>query len=266
MERLDRFMAKHPRVCRLLVTLVWVAVEFWLLWMEWPTVLTAVLIFVPLLASLLYVNAAGGRLIKKPLQILKAECDPYPFLEEMNVQRTYPGNDATKQIREIDYAMALRCVGECEKAFALLSSINIDKNPGMLPNAKVVYYNNLMDLCVLMGKHPEAVIWYEKTAQIFGDMRPGKLKENLRSTVESNRALYHFCKGEYDRALQALGQAKVESLSDRIENAMMYGRVYLAMGEAEKAVRPLTFVAENGNKLYFAEEARQLLEKIPKEA
>jgi FimV-like protein len=42
----------------------------------------------------------------------------------------------------------------------------------------------------------------------------------------------------------------------------MFARTYLAMGELEKAKKPLQFVAENGNKLYFATEAKELLEKI----
>jgi FimV-like protein len=62
--------------------------------------------------------------------------------------------------------------------------------------------------------------------------------------------------------LRVLGQAKPENMNERIENAMMFARTYLAMGELEKAKKPLQFVAENGNKLYFATEAKELLEKI----
>lgn len=262
MEKLDRWVAKHQRASRLFMFVFWILMEIWWLDLGVPTLIAIIFLVVAFLVSFVTITAAGDRLLKKPLEVLKNQCDPYPFLEEVREQQNYPGNNATKQIRAINYALALRCIGEYERAFALLSSINIDKNAGMLPNAKVVYYNNLMDLCALMGKHQEAAIWYEKTMQIFGDMKPGKLKENLRDTVESNRALYHFCRGEYDRALQVLGRAKIENLGDRIENAMMYARVYLAMGETEKAVRPLTFVAENGNKLYFATESKELLAKI----
>ena len=261
MEKLDRFMAKHPRFCRFVVILFFAAMFCGWYVMDRPMLLVPVLLVV-LVYGLWFVFAACDRLWKKPLEILKNQCDPYPFLEEMNEQRTYPGNDAAKQIREINYATALRCTGEYEKAFALQSSINIDKYAGMLPDIKVVYYNNLTDLCQLMGKHQEAVIWYAKTLQIWNDLKPGKQKEKLRNTVESTRAAMHFCKGEYDQALQVLGRAKIENLGDRIENAMMYARVYLALGDTEKAVRPLTFVAENGNKLYFATEAKALLAKI----
>ena len=202
--------------------------------------------------------------LRKAINEMNTACDPYPLLQEAQLQQTYSGPAAGKQIMTINCAVALRGIGEYDRAYALLEMTNIDKY-AMPLSMKLGYYNNRMDLCFLMGKYPEAVIWYEKMAQIFGDMKPGKQKEKLRKPVENNRALYHFCMGEYDRALQALGQATVESLSDRIENAMMYARVYLAVGETKRAIKPLTFVAEHGNKLYFATEAKILLEKIDME-
>jgi len=262
MEKLNRWMAKHPRAGRLLMTAFWVVVEIWWLDLGVPPWAAMVFAIVAMLACHAYINAAGDRLLKKPLEVLKSQCDPYPVLEEMEAQRAYPGNHAAKQIRDINYGLALRSIGQYEQAYMLLRSINIDRHAGMQLVAKATYYNNLMDLCTLTGKYAEAVIWYEKLVQIVEDMKPGKLKEQLCKAVESNRADYHFCKGEWEQTLQVLGMAKIENLSDRIENAMMYARTYLAMGETEKAIKPLTFVAENGNKLYFALEARELLAKI----
>lgn len=262
MEKLNRWMAKHPRAGRLMMTVFWVVVEIWWLELGVPPWAAMVFVIVAMLVCHAYINAAGDRLIKKPLEALKTQCDPYPMLEETKAQRAYPGNHAAKQIRDINYGLALRSIGQYEQAYMLLRSINIDKHAGMLPVAKATYYNNLMDLCTLMGKCAEAVIWYEKLVQIVEDMKPGRQKEQLCKAVASNRADYHFCKGEWEQALQALGTAKIENLSDRIENAMMYARVYLALGEVEKAIKPLQFVVENGNKLYCATEARELLAKI----
>lgn len=262
MAKLDRWVAKHQRASRLFMLVFWILMEIWWLDLGVPTPIVIIFLVVAFLISFVTITAAGNRLLKKPLETLKNQCDPYPFLEEIKEQQSYPGNNATKQIRTINYALALRCIGEYDQAFALLSATNIDKNAGMPPAVKVVYYNNLMDLCMLMGKNQEACIWYDKLLLIFNDMKPGKQKDRLRRTVESNRPTYHFCKGEWEQALQTLGTAKIEYLNDRIENAMMYARTYLAMGETEKAIKPLTFVAENGNKLYFATEAKELLAKI----
>lgn len=265
MEQWNRWMAKHPRIAGMLIGVAMVVIGKWWLWMGVPKWLTYPFLGVALIVFALWAGAAGARLLKKPIEYLKEQCDPYPYLEEINVQREYPGNGTAKQLRDIDYAMTLRCIGEYALSYELLMQINIDKYGGMIPAYKVIYYNNLMDICTLMGKYPEAVVWYEKLLQLFHDLKPGKQKERLRKTVDSNLAGYHFCKGEYDRALYALSLAKPENMNERIENAMMYARTYLAMGEREKAKKPLQFVAENGNKLYFAKEAKMLLEKITME-
>ena len=262
MEKLNRWMAKHPRLAGMLFVIPLVFVGTWWLSMGVPKWLTYPFLGVATVVFVLWAGTAGARLLKEPLKCLKEQCNPYPYMEEINVLREYPGDGTAKQMLDIDYAMTLRYIGEYELSYALLTQINIDKHAGMLPMYKVIYYNNLMDLCALMGKHQEAVIWYEKLLKLFNDLKPDKRKEQLRKSVEANRAVYHFCREEYPQTLNALSLAKPENMSERIENAMMFARTYLAMGETEKAKKPLQFVAENGNKLYFAIEARELLVKI----
>lgn len=263
MEKLSRWIAKRNIWITRIGAFVLCVLVIWgqLVW-DWPVFLGLLLYFGGYYLLALLVGSRADSLLRAPLKVLKEQCDPYPFLEEVREQQCYPGTEALKQMRTIDYAMVLRSIGEYDQAFALLSTTNIDKYAGTQPAVKAIYYNNLMDLCMLMGKHQEAVIWYDKLLLIFHDMKPGKQKDRLHHLVDTNRAMYHFCKGEWEQALQALGTAKIENLNDRIENAMMYARVYLALGETEKAIKPLQFVAENGNKLYFVTEAKELLAKI----
>ena len=262
MEKLNRWMAMHPVLFRILAVILWVAVGVWWMDLGVPKWLALLFVAVATYVYSVYIITADQRLLKKPLRILNDQCDPMPLLEECIVQRLYPGNGRQKQMREINYAMALRNVGDYDGAYLILSELNIDKYAGTLPLVKVIYYNNLMDLCELMGKHQEAIIWYEKLRMMYHDMKPGKQKEQFRHTLQANLAEYHLCKGEYDRALHALSETAPRNLSEQVENAMNYARIYLAMGETEKAIKPLQFVAEKGNKLYFATEAKLLLEKI----
>lgn len=261
MEKLRRWTAKHFYV--LLIALpASLGIVMALIPDEWIWgSLVGILLWAGMLCILLRIITLRDRYLRKALDAMKHDCDPYPLLQETQEQLTYPGPKSGKQLMQINYALAQREIGEYEKAQALMESINIDKH-ATIPSVKMVYYNNRMDICALCGRYAEAVIWYEKTAQIFRDLRPGKQKEQLRKAVEENLALYHFCKGEFDHALQVLSQARPQNMNERIENAMMYARTYLAMGEREKAKKPLQFVAENGNKLYFATEAKALLAEI----
>lgn len=261
MEKLNRWLAKHNRaavITTVIVGGVAVAAVPDVPLLDIPMEL---ILYISTVILALWIASRPTYFTNKALKKLKDECDPYPLLQEMQTQLTCSYAKSIKQMILINQALALRVIGDYERAYSILESVNIERF-SVNHAVKLIYYNNRMDICALMGKHQEAVIWYGKTTQILQDMRPSKQKERLRSVVETNRAVYHFCNGEYDLALCCLGQAKPETLCDRIENAMMYGRTYLAMGETQRAIKPLQFVAENGNKLYFATEARELLAKI----
>ena len=261
MEKIKRWAAKHFYALLILLP-VSLGIAMACIPDEWIWgSLVGLLLWSVMLFVLLRIITLRDRYLRKALEAMKNDCDPYPLLQETQEQLTYPGPKSGRQMMEINYALALREVGEYEKAQALMESINIDKH-AIIPSVKMVYYNNRMDICALTGRYAEAVVWYEKTAQIFRDLRPGKQKDQLQTAVEQNLAVFHYCRGEFDLALQVLGQAKPQNMCERIENAMMFARTYLAMGETEKAKKPLQFVAEKGNKLYFATEAKELLEKI----
>lgn len=261
MEKMRRWAAKyfyHLLVALPLGLLIGVNLipEEWI----WGA-LVGLLLWSLMLMILLRITKLRDSYLRKALDTLKDNCDPNPLHRETQEQMTYPGPKLGKRIMTVNYAMALRALGEYDKSLEILQAVDVE-GPAVPQMVKFVYNNNRMDLYALLGRYDEAVIWYEKTAQSFHQMKPGKRKETVRPTVEQNGALYHYCKGEYDLALGVLHKAKPENMLARIENAMMFARVYLAMGEREKAVKPLRFVAEKGNKLYFATEANMLLEKI----
>lgn len=266
MKKVARWVAEHQKGLKIAATFLWWGCGLYVfLSTDIPASVALLLVLVLHTFYNTFISASSDYLQQEALKPLYNECDPYPFLEEMKTQQTYHGSEVTKQGRVIHYALALRNVGAYEQAYMQLCGINIDKYAGMVATNKAVYYNNLMDLCFLMGKHQEANIWYGKATQIFHDLKSGKQKERLRRSVEDNRALYHFCNGEYELTLQVLSKTQPKDLRDRVENAMMYARTYLAMGEPEKARKPLQFVAEKGNKLYFATEAKGLLANIKME-
>ena len=262
MEKLNRFVAKHQTGCRIAVMIIWILWALLMINLEFPMILAYAFTAVGAFVCSVAISASADRLLKKPLEILNQQCDPYPMLQESAEQLSYPGNGAVKQVRIINHAMALRQVGQYDQAEITLRSVNIDKHPGLLPIAKVAYYNNLMDLCVLTGKYQEARIWYEKTVQIFTDIKDSKQKKALEKTVATNRAWYCFAGGEYEQALRILEENRPENMLQQIETAMTCARIYLRLGQKEGAVQALRFVEQLGNKLYAVQEARQMLSEM----
>ena len=100
MKKMARFMVKHTGLMTIVGLVVLpvscVIIGDALSFSDWLTyTLAAVFVFCWILLTI----TAGTYLLKESLEILNNQCDPYPFLKEMNAQRTYPGNDVVKQIR-----------------------------------------------------------------------------------------------------------------------------------------------------------------------
>ena len=98
-------------------------------------------------------------------------CDPYPLLNDTEMLLNSGVKGMMKQVAQINHCVALRCTGQYEKTYEILKGINIDKEAGIIPLNKAVYYNNLTDICTLIGKYDEADVWNGKLMQIYGDLR-----------------------------------------------------------------------------------------------
>lgn len=105
MEKVYRWLAKHQTAARLLSAILWALLGAWWMLLGVPQWMTLLFVAVAVYIFSVYITTADQRLLKKPLETLKNQCDPYPLLEESNVQREYPGNGPQKQMRDINYML-----------------------------------------------------------------------------------------------------------------------------------------------------------------
>ncbi len=262
MRKFDRWVTKHYTVISRATSLLWAgfAVAGIMVW-RWHILWALLAYFVGNIVTALLLARCGDRLRREAIASANQNCDPYPLLEEMRTQLHYSLPPMQMLMTEINYALALEHTGEYQQAYQRLNDINI-AHPRISPNVRLVYYSNRADLCFMMGKYEEVITCHEKAVHSLENMKPGKSKETLRSLVESNYGMHHFCKEEYDAALQALEQAKPRHLSDRVSNAFTAARTFLALGEKENAIEKLQFVVENGNQMYVVTVAKDLLAEI----
>ncbi len=263
MDKMYRFMAKHRFVSKILGSAFLCGAYTWLfLIFHLPTWLIVLFDLLFIFLTHVVVDNSAGYLMKKPVAELDDNCNPIPLLEEMEEILGYNNTDLVQQMLMINYALAQRCIGNFDKAYEILSSINIDKNAGMLPISKVVYYNNLMDACMLSEKYEEAVVWYSKLKQIYADIKDSKQKAELEETIKSAEAIYYFCKKEYDKALDISNGVVSMNRRMKVENTWFCAKLLIQMGDMQAAKEKLTYVAENGKQLYCAKEAKELLSQI----
>ena len=264
MKRVQRWIANHPRLCKFVMAfsitlLCYVALDPNTFSFGTRFLITFSLLF----SGFLTINTMPERLMREPLEILEQQCNPYPFLEEMERQMPLIQENFQGQLTQINYAMALVQTGQNEKALETLESINIDRFPTASPFAKFVYYNNLCDVMMRMERYAEADIWYRKAQAIFQDLPNNKLKQRLDRTAQMNEIEALYRDQAYATALRKLARIPCNTQRSLMDAALLAARCNLGLEEHDKAREKLQYVIDHGNRLACVQEAKRLLEKLP---
>lgn len=264
MKAVYRWIAAHPGLSKFLIALF---VTFFGMVTMHPDIvpfgIRYLVIFLMLFYGYLFVNTIADKLMKQPLEILEQQCDPYPFLEEMELQQSRCKDNFQGQLTRINYAMALVQTGQNEKAVEVLESINIDRFPSISPFVKFVYYNNLCDVMTRLERFSEANIWYEKSRMIYQDLPDNKMKRSMDRTAKMNEIEHLYREGDYQLALRKLSWLPCNTPRSVMDGALLAARCNFALGEYDKAREKLEYVVANANRLASARDASELLEKLP---
>lgn len=215
-----------------------------------------------LLISLSFSTSCLNRVMKDSFQSLYKDCDPAPALQTSSELLQYKQPESSRQVLLINYCVALREMGEYQKALDILSSINIDKCSGTLPVTKVTYYNNLSDIYDLLEDPAQSEIWYSKMMQIYKDMPNNSFKKALGSAVSSATAAHLYRIGNYEEVIPVLKQMKTEDLAHNIDSALLWAKTSLQLQDTQTAKKQLQYVIENGNRLYAVTVAQDMLDAM----
>ena len=209
-----------------------------------------------------FIQSCANYLLKQPLEELNKKGDPMPLLKETQELLKCKINEANMQYISMMYCAALRESGEIEKASAILNSINIDKFYGVLPVVKVLYYNNLADVCELLGDEEKSSVWITKMFQIYHDMPENKAKKQISNAVTFAKANEYFKKGDHKQAAVLLDRIITCDLPLKLETLLLRAKIALSLNDTETARDNLDYIIANGNKLYSVTAAREVLQKI----
>ena len=214
---------------------------------------------------LLIAGFMGSRwvtLLKKPEKLLDDTCDPEPFLEELRRQKNYANPLAIRYNRTALEASALVILGQPEEAYGLLQPLQEKVFKHKMIGTQLCYCTAMVGVCRALDRRYEMENWHSKKMELMGKLKNKRLKQQTEASMPIYMARYYAYRGEYDRSMEALRAVKPEKMYDRVHVAMLCAQNDLAKGETERARAALRFVAENGNKLYIAAEARRLLETL----
>lgn len=261
MTKFYHWVAKHKRTAFVLFSVAFCLV-YSLFFYWWSIPLWAILLFdgFLLLVNYAFVSSCSLKLVQKALQELDNSCDPYPLLEETEKLLSYKNAKTAEQNLLINHCVALRYTGEYQKVYDTLSAINIDKYAGTLPFVKCVYYNNLMDICLLLEKNEQAELLYAKTTMLYADIKNKKQRKALEPNALCAKASDCFRRQDYAQTIQILSEMKPANARMEVGIALLCAEAYLKLGEPERAKAKLLYVIGHGNKLFCVTEARRLLD------
>jgi tetratricopeptide (TPR) repeat protein len=207
-----------------------------------------------------FVNSVSDLLLREPLEKLENGCDPYPLLQEAELQMKHLPDSFQGQMIQINYALALVQTGSYEKALETLEAVDMDKYPN--PIAKFIYYNNLCDLMTRLDRYPEADSWYRKSLEMLDSIPNKRLRERLDRTVEMNAIEALYRDQDYSGALRRLARIPCPTPRSVADAALLAARCNLGLEEWDKAKEKLQYIIDNGNRLQCVTEAKALMDTL----
>lgn len=264
MKPIYRWIFNHDKLAKtILIILVTVLCYVLLDPMVYSFGIRFLITFTLLFSCFTFVGSMPDKLLREPLEILENQCDPYPFLAEIKLQFGSAQDNFRGQMTAINYAMALTQTGDVEKALEVLRGIDIERFPNTSPFAKYIYYNNLCDALTRLERFSEADEWYRKARELYHQLPENRLKKQLDRTVQMNEIEALYRDADYTCALSKLARIPCPTQRALMEAALLAARCNLRLDENDKAREKLQYVADHGNRLACAQEAKAILNNLP---
>jgi len=222
----------------------------------------AVLDVIVALVNAIYVGSVNSYISKGALDKLNNSGDPEPLLAVTMELMENKNNEAERLNLIINHCVALREMGELERARDMLEGIDIDKSAGKAPYIQFIYYHNYADICRLVGDIERCKALYGRAMQIYEHQLKGSAKDSLRDIVLFDEAhmLYDDC--DMEGVLDRLDKIKDAPLTTRVEAELLRARVFIKKGMKKEAMAGLDGVIATAPKLYAARVASELKREI----
>jgi len=160
----------------------------------------------------------------------------------------------------IDHGVALSSRGQKERNLQLLASFTEADIKRLGKYLSVQYYHNLSSAYHNTGDFENAEIYYQKMLEAYEVIREKKTAQRIYGDFLPRAEATHLRRlGEYEKAAEILREVKCVTVYDKVWNAFQLAECDRNLGRLAEAREKLRYVAENGNKLYIAEEAKTLL-------
>lgn len=263
MDSFCRWVASHHKPVRtVLSVLLGLGIATLILRFDFPYLLAFLLIYP---CSVLLVTAlvsCGGRFQNRALRIMMDQCDPYPFLHELQTQLSYGYAPGYEMMLRLNLATALYNTGSAQVALNVMKLIPIEKKGRTNRLMKAMYYNNLTTFSSQMGDTAGAEDAYEKFLELANGKAKKALEKHYPQLMPLAEADHLYRIGEVRTALAKARTATEKTVMDRVTHAWFRAKCAIALEDYDTARRELNYVIAHGNKLAMVQDSWAMLKKL----
>ena len=263
MDSVCRWIARHHKLTRTILSLLLgLCIAMVHLCLDVPFLLAILLIYPCSILLVTALTACGGRFQNRALKIMTEQCDPYPYLQELQTQLSYDYPPGIEIIVRLNLATALHNTGSTQVGVNVMKLIPIEEKGRARSVTKAMYYNNLATFLSHSGDAAGAEEAYRK----FLELADGKAKKVLQKRYPHLRTLaeagHLYATGEYAAALEKCRGIPPKSAYDRVSIASFRAKCCIALDDPDSARRELNYVIANGNRLALVNDAWEMLKKL----
>lgn len=190
-------------------------------------------------------------------KIVNQDCDPVRFFEIMKKQRKWYKHDKVKlAIIEFNCAVSLMLLGRYEEAKETILGID-KKYMFMNEGSSIAYILDLLLCYYELGEIEKAESLFRENVEKLSTTTNNRVRKNLEILFASR---YYYLQ-QYEKSYIQLEALLSSELNTRLYITILH---YLAKmdpinGRKELAISRFREIAQKGNKLWIAEESRQIL-------
>ena len=197
------------------------------------------------------------------MNVLDKELDPEKFIELTENEYNKNKNKKYRNYMKLNLSAGYSSAGKIETAYEKLKEVDLSKKLYRERNKILYYYNEALILNVL-GKKEEATEIYNKELseeiEKIGKRKKDSEIYNLVKALEG--MLFHG--NDNEKMIEILNEAlkKLKTKRQNLGLKHLLAAYKEKAGKIEEAIELYKEVAENGNKLYIVQEAKEKLENI----
>lgn len=197
------------------------------------------------------------------MNVLDNELDPEKFIELTENEYNKNKNKKYRNYMKLNLSAGYSSAGKIETAYEKLKEVDLSKKLYRERDKILYYYNEALILNVLGKKEETTEIYNKELSEEIEKIGKRKKDSEIYNLVKALEGML-FHENDNEKMIEILNEAlkKIKIKRQNLGFKYLLATYKEKVGKTREAIELYKEVAENGNKLYIVQEAREKLKKL----